>query len=66
MKLFRIKWELILAIILGFLAIIGFNILVDDTLGCIMEIILVFAFTTWVVAYKDIQKARQLLLKNWK
>lgn len=66
MKVFRIKWELILAIVLGFLAIVGFNILTDDTLGCIMEIILVFAFASWLVMYPDIKKARQLLLKSWK
>lgn len=66
MRIFRIKWELILAIILGFLAIIGFDLLTDEILGCIMEIILVFAFTSWIVIYKDIQKARHLLLQNWK
>lgn len=66
MKFFQIKWELIIAILLGFMAVIGFRILTDDLLGCTMEIILVFAFTAWIIGYQDIKAARQLLLKYWK
>lgn len=66
MNIFKIKWELILAIILGFMAIVGFNILTDDLYGFVMEVILVFAFTAWIVGYKDIKAARQLLIKYWK
>lgn len=61
---FNIKWELILTIIFGISAIVGYFILTDDTYGCIMEVILVFAFTSMLVVYKDIKKARKMVKEN--
>ena len=61
---FGIKWELILTILFGISAVVGYFLLTDDTLGCIMEVILVFAFTSMIVEYKTIRDARRLVKEN--
>lgn len=65
-KIFRIKWELIIAILLFISMVLTFSIIdTKDYRTFVLFAIPTFLFISWIVNYNKIKEIREFLLRTW-
>lgn len=68
-KVFSIKWELVIAILLGLTSIISWSLWetdVNDWRIIVLILILTFCLIVWIISYNQIKEFRLEVKNLWK